>query len=230
MKHFQYIFPFLILVLGNSFVYCQGTEYYDISISVANPPGWGHRSEWYLKTNDTAVHKISKIDYDEKRTTTETTVREELSEKQINQFDSLFRLQEFRFKVSKKVIAAIKKDAHWYNLNDSDISNFFEKGDTVHLEMSDIPKDTLSIFTLDGAPFSIVYKMKRAGQDTVQYKVEGNFVSTSISNEEIQNWLAVYLYYKQNRIFSSVKEMNSFYGDKMLPRILFRFIKWRKDK
>jgi hypothetical protein len=228
MISFKHLFAPLFLMLYGVTAVCQTIEFYDISISVANPPGWGHHSEWYLKDDGRAVHKVIQHDYDLKHTTTEKTFREELTENQLTLFDSLFRLEEFKFKVSKQVIAAIKKDAHWYGISHADIARFLEKGDSVTLRIKDIPKDSDRIFTVDGAPFSINYKVKRTGLDTLHYLAEGNFAATNISNDEIPNWLSVYLFNKRNKLFTSVKSMDVYYSDKRLKDVLLRCIRWEK--
>ncbi|RXF72386.1 hypothetical protein [Arcticibacter tournemirensis] len=210
----------------------QVFDFYRAEVSVAYLPSYGRQSEVIEKVNNQISHRGILTIWKHKKSRKKKLKPNYLIEDQIRQLDSLFKVKSFTFKINSNLIDSLKQSTFWkdtYNITDQDIDSFFTRQDTVTLDINDIHISEVDLLSgvLDGIPYYIRIRYKRADKDTVDLAIEGNLYD-GVNSLNIAHWLPFYLVNREHPIFSSIAGLNNYFGDERLQNILLRFISWKK--
>jgi len=232
MKRFRGLFIILILCSKSIVVQGQQIECYELSMSVLHS-GYSMEKEWYSKINNERVHRSNKILFDiDEKLIEKNRDKDSLEDTQIERIDSLFKLQQFKFTVSRSVIDSITNYVTFNNnigITQHDIDNFFSNNNTVSLNIDDIQREKL-LFVIDGTNFSIDLTIKRIGKDTLFYELYRGNLDDGVRAENIYKWIPTYLFIRENKVFDAFDWKDQYFSDENLQHVLMKFILWNKRR
>ena len=206
----------------------QPVKYFKFHTRVSFMPAGGFKQEIYEMQQNRLFHFSESLSNKQPKKVVKIKLPNDYAfELEIKELDSLLKLSTFTFPVSSFLINNMKSDTQskkYYQLQDLDIDNFFEKKKSVTMSLSSIKPDTLDEFTVyDGRPFTFYFDYKMANQDTTKFKYFGNF-DDGVKTKNIKDWLPLYILINKYKLFSTNKYVTDFFDDKHFNSVLFRFI------